>query len=158
MLTFTGLPRWQPLVLPPHGLGKGSCGRCSGNGGYGAVSAVACRGTPSSAAHASSAPHCGGSRAHVGDPQQQPTRRSRRRPRPAGTLEASARDNSPGAPGIFDPSRARGPGQDAGAARERVELVLRLKEMGRRFEWRGALKVFRRAKAGGVVPDNSVYR
>ncbi len=42
--------------------------------------------------------------------------------------------------------------------RAKVELVLRLKEMGSRFEWRGALKVFRRAKAGGVVPDNSVYR
>ena len=42
--------------------------------------------------------------------------------------------------------------------REKVELVLRLKDMGRRFEWRGALKVFRRAKAGGMVPDNSVYR
>eukprot|EP00752_Nemacystus_decipiens_P004233 g3867.t1 len=49
------------------------------------------------------------------------------------------------------------PGQDTEVVREKVELVLRLKDMGRRFEWRGALKVFRRAKAGGMVPDNSVY-
>eukprot|EP00903_Cladosiphon_okamuranus_P014372 g13343.t1 len=58
---------------------------------------------------------------------------------------------------MFDPRRGYEPGQDTEALREKVELVLRLKEMGRRFEWRGALKVFRRAKAGGMVPDSSVY-
>lgn len=59
---------------------------------------------------------------------------------------------------MFDPHRGCEPGQDTEVVREKVELVLRLKEMGRRFEWRGALKVFRRAAAGGMVLDNSVYR
>lgn len=155
MLTFT-LPKWKPQGLPPQILEKDSCCRCSSSGGYGAVSAFACWGTPT-AVHAASAPHCGS--AHSGEPpQQQPIRRSRRRPRPVGALEASARDTSSGAPGMFDPLRAGQPGQDTGAVRAKVELVLRLKEMGRRFEWRGALKVFRRTKAGGVVPDNGVYR
>lgn len=59
---------------------------------------------------------------------------------------------------MFDPRRGCESGQDAEVVREKVELMLRLKDMGRRFEWRGALKVFRRAKAGGMVPDNSAYR
>lgn len=88
------------------------------------------------------------------NPQQKPPRPSRRRPRPVGALDASARDNAPDAPRVFDASR----GYESDAARERVELVLRLKDMGRRFEWRGALKVFRRARARGMVMDNSVYR
>lgn len=64
------------------------------------------------------------------------------------------RDNAPEAPGVFDPSR----GCTSEREREKVELVLQLKAMGRRFEWRGALKVFRRAKASGMELDNNVYR
>ncbi|CAN0465514.1 unnamed protein product, partial [Ectocarpus sp. 12 AP-2014] len=87
------------------------------------------------------------------NPLQKPPRPSRRRPRPLGALDASARDNAPDAPRVFDASR----GCESEAARDRIELVLRLKDMGRRFEWRGAVKVFRRARARGMVMDNSVY-
>lgn len=79
------------------------------------------------------------------------------RPRAVEALGASIRDNAPAAPGAFDPARGW-EGEGGEATRDKVQLVLSLKAMGRRFEWRGALKVFRRAKEDGVVVDNSVYR
>lgn len=83
----------------------------------------------------------------------------------AARLKASIRDNTwdeNAPPEVFDPARAvrEGGGCDAKteAVRVKVELLLRLKSMGQRFEWRGALKVFGRAKAAGIATDNSLYR
>ena len=43
--------------------------------------------------------------------------------------------------------------------RNRPEDLRRLKEMGKRFQWRQALEVFRRAKKDGTfVMDNGIYR
>lgn len=40
----------------------------------------------------------------------------------------------------------------------RLELLQRLREMGRRLEWRAGLKVFRRARSKGLIADEMVYR
>lgn len=84
-------------------------------------------------------------------------RRSYRRPRTVTALGASIRENAPDVPGAFDPARC-GKGGPRDGVRDKVELLIALKAMGRRFEWRGALKVFQKAKFGGVIVDNSVYR
>ncbi|CAM9625134.1 unnamed protein product [Hapterophycus canaliculatus] len=159
MLTFV-LPRWQPPGLPVQVVGNRLCSK--GGGGRsrrscnGTASGVACRfaappSTPAAAFPLQQGRHEHGSGEHKQN-LQQPGRR-RRRPRPGGILGASERENMPEAPGVFDPSR----GFAGERERDKVELVLQLKAMGRRFEWRGALKVFRRAKAAGMVLDNTIY-
>lgn len=85
-------------------------------------------------------------------------RRVLRHPRAARVLRAIRYDNATQAEGVFDPSRLSEGDEDIESARKKVELLLSLKGMGRRFEWRGALNVFRRARTGGMVVDNSVYR
>lgn len=41
---------------------------------------------------------------------------------------------------------------------DQLDLVLQLKAMGRRRQWRQALALFRRAKQNGTIADNNVYR
>lgn len=60
-------------------------------------------------------------------------------------------------PGALDAARSQ-ESEGANAWDDKFDLVLTLKGMGRRFEWRGALKRFRRAKEEGMVADNNVYR
>ena len=148
MLTFTP-PRWQPLGLPPH------MSQRVDHSSKPTPTLASClaRPTPTSASVRSIPFH---DPAHdKGDVQHRT--RGHIRPRAVEALGASIRDNAPAAPGAFDPARGW-EGEGGEATRDKVQLVLSLKAMGRRFEWRGALKVFRRAKEDGVVVDNSVYR
>lgn len=149
MLTFAP-PRWQPLGLPPHmspGVPHSSSRPAP------TLASCLARPTTPSASLPSRPFH---DPAHDKGEVQHRTR-GHIRPRAVEALGASIRDNAPAAPGAFDP--ARGWEAEGGeATRDKVQLVLSLKAMGRRFEWRGALKVFRRAKEDGVVVDNSVYR
>lgn len=149
MLTFT-LPGWTSLDPRTQTIGIFPYERRVNRGGRATLAGRFAPAHPASSQRGIHEP--------TTDLQRQRTRRSRIRPRPVGSLSASVRDNAPDAPDVFDPHRGCEPGQDTEVVREKVELVLRLKDMGRRFEWRGALKVFRRVTAGGMVPDNSVYR
>lgn len=40
----------------------------------------------------------------------------------------------------------------------KLELLQRLRQMGRRLEWRAALKSFRRARSKGLIADDLMYR
>lgn len=44
------------------------------------------------------------------------------------------------------------------SSHRKLELLQQLREMGRRLEWRAALKVFRRARSKGLIADDIVYR
>ena len=144
MLTFTP-PRWQPLGLRPQipTRTSDSCSRPT-------QTIVSCLAHPTRTTSASVPTPLHDPPAH----DVQHRTRGHVRPRAVEALGASIRDNAPPAPGAFDPAR----GWEGEATRDKVQLVLSLKAMGRRFEWRGALKVFRRAKEDGVMVDNSVYR
>lgn len=150
MLTFI-LPWLPPLALPSQIIGRTS----SRSGATPAKSDCWCFSTPFGQDHADPRWHvgAGGACGPLAPSDDSLRRRRLRRRRTATYLGSAVGGNEEHDTGAFHP--VRGIEVDG---RSNVELLARLKAMGRRFEWRGALKVFRRAKAEGLVADNNVYR
>lgn len=149
MFTFI-LPRWQPPQFPVQTLLRSSCD--SSRTSLAPTSSLHRDAT--AVAFAATSPFLALSTAHRGRVSQR--RRGRRRPR-VRALEACVRDSSTDVPDTLDAAGSQ-ESTRANTCDDKFDLALTLKAMGRRFEWRGALKRFRRAKEEGMVADNNVYR